>query len=381
MLSLNFRRSVQFYVLLFTIAVTTAMGSSVVSAQQSKSPNQIPATQQQYRLIKQGEGPFKLTMVDAPVKQPGEHEVLVKVHAVSLNRRDVMIAKGFYPVGPKTSLVPLSDGAGEVVGVGSQVSRFKSGDRVAAIFFQQWLEGRPGADVGASAMGGSIDGMLSQYVTLHEDGLVSIPAHLSYEEAATLPCAAVTAWNALVTRGRMQANDYVLLLGTGGVSIFGLQFAAAAGAKPIITSSSDAKLTRAKSLGAVATVNYRTTPEWGKAVREATGGVGAHQALEVGGQGTLAKSIASMGGGGHVAIIGGLAGFGGDIPAVSLMGRSVSVTGIFVGSRADFEAMNVFISEHKLQPVVDKVFDFKDAQAAYDYMDSGSHFGKLVIRL
>ncbi|MBK6596662.1 MAG: NAD(P)-dependent alcohol dehydrogenase [Proteobacteria bacterium] len=357
------------------------MGSSVVSAQPSKSPNQIPATQQQYRLIKQGEGPFKLTMVDAPVQQPGEHEVLVKVHAVSLNRRDVMIAKGFYPVGPKTSLVPLSDGAGEVVGVGSQVSRFKSGDRVAAIFFQKWLAGRPDADVGASAMGGSIDGMLSQYVTLHEDGLVSIPAHLSYEEAATLHCAAVTAWNALVSRGRMQANDNVLLLGTGGVSIFGLQFAAAAGAKPIITSSSDAKLARAKSLGAVATVNYRTTPEWDKAVREATGGVGAHQALEVGGQGTLAKSIASMGGGGHVAIIGGLAGFGGDIPAVSLMGRSVSVTGIFVGSRADFEAMNTFISEHKLQPVVDKVFDFKDAQAAYDYMDSGSHFGKLVIRL
>ncbi len=354
------------------LLLAAALGSQAVSAQ---------SMQQQYRLVKQADEPFKLTLVDAPVRQPGEHEVLVKVRAVSLNRRDVMIAKGFYPVGANKSLVPLSDGAGEVTAIGSKVSRFKVGDRVAAIFFQRWLSGRPAADVGASALGGSIDGMLSQYVTLHEDGLVAVPAHLSYEEAATLPCAAVTAWNALVTRGRMQSGDNVLLLGTGGVSIFGLQFAAATGAQPIITSSSDEKLARAKSLGAVTTINYRTTPEWDKAVREATGGTGAHQVLEVGGQGTLAKSLASMGGGGHVAIIGGLAGFGGDIPAISLMGRSVSVTGIFVGSRADFEAMNAFITRHKLQPVVDRVFDFKDAQAAYDYMDSGNHFGKLVIRL
>ena len=361
-------RRIQSFVLLIAVAV----GSQAVSAQ---------STQKQYRLVKQGDEPFKLTLVDAPVRQPGEHEVLIKVHAVSLNRRDVMIAKGFYPVGANKNLVPLSDGAGEVTAVGSKVARFKVGDRVAAIFFQKWLEGRPAADVGASALGGSIDGMLSQFVTLHEDGLVAIPANLSYEEAATLPCAAVTAWNALVTRGRMQTGDNVLLLGTGGVSIFGLQFAAAAGAKPIITSSSDDKLARAKSLGAVATINYRTTPEWDKAVRDATDGVGAHQVLEVGGQGTLAKSIASMGGGGHVAIIGGLDGFGGDIPAIGLMGRSVSVTGIFVGSRADFEAMNAFIVAKQIKPVVDKVFDFKDAQAAYDYMDTGNHFGKLVIRL
>jgi len=348
------------------------VGSQAVSAQ---------TTQKQYRLIKEGDAPFTLTLLDAPVRQPGEHEVLVRVHAVSLNRRDVMIAKGFYPIGANKSLVPLSDGAGEIAAIGGNVTRFKVGDRVAAIFFQKWLEGRPAADVGASAMGGSIDGMLSQYVTLHEDGLVAVPGHLSYEEAATLPCAAVTAWNALITRGHMQTGDNVLLLGTGGVSIFGLQFAAAAGAKPIITSSSDEKLERAKSLGAVATINYRTTPEWDKAVRDVTHGVGAHQVLEVGGQGTLAKSIASMGGGGHVAIIGGLAGFGGDIPAVSLVGRSISVSGIFVGSRADFETMNAFITEHKLRPIVDKVFEFKNAQAAYDYMDTGNHFGKLVIRL
>jgi NADPH:quinone reductase-like Zn-dependent oxidoreductase len=341
-----------------------------------------PSTQKQYRLVRPGtEGPFTFKLVDAPVRQPGAHEVLVRVHAVSLNRRDVFLVKGQYPVGPRESLVPLSDGAGEVVAVGSGVTRFRVGDRVAAIFFQAWISGYPSPQVQGSALGGSVDGMLSQYVTLSEEGLVSLPASLSYEEGATLPCAGVTAWNGLFTRGQMKAGDNVLLEGTGGVSIFGLQFAVAAGAKPIITSSSDAKLEHAKQLGAVGGVNYKTTPDWEKPVRALTGGLGVHQVLEVGGKDSLPHALASLAPGAHVALIGGLGGFGGDIPAMSLMLNNATASGIYVGSRADFEAMNRFIEEHHVKPVIDKTFEFKDAPAAFDLMESGNFFGKIVIRL
>jgi NADPH:quinone reductase-like Zn-dependent oxidoreductase len=341
----------------------------------------LPKSQLQYQLVQQAQG-FSLQLREgAPLRVPGPREVLVRVRAVSLNRRDIGVRSGAYPVGPRDMLVPLSDGAGEVAAVGSDVTRFRSGDRVAAVFFQRWLSGRPGPEVMGSALGGAMDGMLAQYVTLHEDGLVSFPAHLSFEQAATLPCAAVTAWSGLVTRGRMQAGDNVLLQGTGGVSVFGLQFAVAAGARAFMTSSSDAKLGRARDLGAAGTVNYRTQPEWGKAIQQLTGGSGAHQILEVGGSGTLPQSLAAVGGGGHIALIGGLSGFGGDIPAVALIGRNASVTGITVGSRADFEAMNAFIATHRIEPVIDRVFGFAEAAAAYEYMDSGSHFGKIVIRV
>jgi NADPH:quinone reductase-like Zn-dependent oxidoreductase len=341
----------------------------------------IPNSQQQYQLEKRTQG-FALQRRDgAPIRAPGAREVLVRVRATSLNRRDIGIAKGLYPIGPRETLVPLSDGAGEVVAIGPGTTRFKVGDRVVAIFFQRWIAGRPGAETGPSALGGALDGMLAQYVTLGEDGLVPIPAHLSFEEAACLPCAAVTAWHALVTRGHLQAGDTVLLQGTGGVSVFGLQFAAAAGAKPVVTSSSDEKLERARKLGAVGTINYRATPEWGKAVLAATAGVGAHHILEVGGSGTLPQSLACVAPGGHIALIGGLTGFGGEIPAGALVGRNAGVTGIFVGSRADFERMNAFMTTHAIRPVIDRGFAFEDAQAAYEYMDSGRHFGKIVVRL
>src|SRR3954463_6244839 len=231
----------------------------------------------QYQLRSSGDGPLQLTLVDTAVRQPGDHEVLVRVHAVSLNRRDLYMRAGRYPGGVRPDLVPLSDGAGEVVSTGAKVTRFSQGARVAAIFFPLWLDGRAKPEYLAAALGGGVDGMLSQYVTLHENALVAIPQHLTYEEAATLPCAGVTAWNGLVTRGRTQPGDFVLLQGTGGVSLLGLQLAVALGAKPVITSSSDDKLARARQLGAVATINYRTTPEWEKAVLEATGG-GVHQA-------------------------------------------------------------------------------------------------------
>ena len=337
-------------------------------------------TQRQYQLQKSGDSPPALKLVEAPVRQPGDNEVLVRVHAVSLNRRDIYMRLGQYPGPMPPNLVPLSDGAGEVVAVGRKVTRLRKGDRVASIFFQSWLSGRPKPQDMASALGGAINGMLSQYVTLSEDGWVKIPKHLSYEEAATLPCAGVTAWNALVTRGHTEAGDFVLLQGTGGVSILGLQLAVAMGAKPVITSSSDDKLARARQLGAVATINYKTTPEWDKAVLEATGG-GVQQALEVGGKQTLGKTLASLAPGGHVALIGGLSEFGGDIPVFALMGRNASASGLYVGSRADFEALNAFVEKHRLKPVIDKVFEYENAAAAFDYMDSGALFGKVVIRL
>jgi NADPH:quinone reductase-like Zn-dependent oxidoreductase len=341
---------------------------------------QAQTTQKQYQLQKSGDGTLKLTLVDAPVRQPGEHEVLVRVHAVSLNRRDIYMRAGQYPGGVKTNLVPLSDGAGEVVGAGAKATRFRKGARVAAIFFPLWIDGRPKPEYIAGALGGGVDGMLSQYVTLNENALVAIPRHLTYEEAATLPCAGVTAWNGLVTRGRTQPGDFVLLQGTGGVSILGLELAVALGAKPVITSSSDDKLARAKKLGAVVTINYKTTPDWEKAVLEATGG-GVQQALEVGGKQTLPKTLASLAPGGHVALIGGLTEFGGDIPSYALIGRNATASGLYVGSRADFEALVAFLDKHPFKPTIDKVFEFSEAPAAFDYMDSGALFGKVVIRL
>ena len=341
-----------------------------------------PVTQHQYQFVRAGtQGAFALQLVEAPVRRPGPHEVLIKVHATSLNRRDVFVMQGQYPVGPRQTVVPLSDGAGEVVTAGSAVTRVKVGDRVAGIFFQSWITGSFTPQTAQTALGGSIDGMLSQYVTLDEQGVVVIPSSLTYEEAATLPCAGVTAWNGLFTRGHLQPGEYVLLEGTGGVSLLGLVLAKAAGARPIITSSSDEKLERAKSLGAVGGVNYKTNPDWDKPVRELTGGAGVQEVLEVGGKDSLPHALASVGTGAHVALIGGLGGFGGDIPVMMLMNGNITTSGIYVGSRTDFEALNAFIEKHHVKPVVDRVFEFKDAPAALELMQKGEVFGKIVIEV
>lgn len=332
-------------------------------------------------LNRQPDGTYRLTLEEAPIPKPAEREVLMRVRAASLNRRDVYVLKGQYPLPARPSLVPLSDGAGEVISVGPGTTRFKAGDRVAAIFFQRWLHGRPDAQTASFALGGQLDGMLSEYVCLSEEGLVRVPEGFSYEEAATLPCAAVTAWNGLVTRGRMHPGDNVLVLGTGGVSIFGLQIALAAGARPIVTSSNDGKLERAKALGAIATINYLTTPQWGSAVKAATGGIGAHQILEVGGSGTLAQSLASLAPGGHVALIGGLSGFGSDVPTSALMHANATASGIYVGSRANFEAVSAFLERHRIRPVIDRVYTLDDALAAYQRVDAGQHLGKVVVQL
>jgi NADPH:quinone reductase-like Zn-dependent oxidoreductase len=338
-------------------------------------------TIRQWQFAPQGDA-LELALREVEVRTPARNEVAVRVRAVSLNRRDLMMVAGRYGRGgTQPNSVPLSDGAGEVIAVGADVTRFNVGDRVAGIFFEDWIDGAPTQASLATARGGNAGGMLSEVVVTDAEGLVAIPAHLSYEEAATLPCAGVTAWVGLFKRGQMQAGDFVLLEGTGGVSVFGLQLAAAAGAKPIITSSSDLKLARARELGAFGTVNYRTNPEWQNEVRRLTGGVGVDQVLEVGGQDTLPRALQALGFGGHVAIIGGLSGFASDVPVGTLMGLNATASGIYVGSRADFEALNAFLTQHKIKPIVDKVFELTEAPAAFAAMDSGDFFGKVVIRL
>lgn len=341
----------------------------------------LPETTRQWQ-FEPGDDAYRLVLKEVPVPAIGAHDVLVRVRATSLNRRDLLMLNARYgPGGDAAGGIPLSDGAGEVVAVGDGVTRFDVGDRVAGIFFERWQNGRASADALASARGGGPGGMLSQFIVSREDGLVEIPEHLSFEEAATLPCAGVTAWVALFRQGGLEPGDYVLLEGTGGVSTFGLIYAAAAEARPIITSSSDEKLERARELGAFGTVNYRTNEDWQQQVRALTGGAGVDQVLEVGGRDTLGKAVQALAFGGHIALIGGLSGFGADLPVGSLMGLTASASGIYVGSRADFEAMNAFISEHRIRPVVDRVFDFEEAPAAFEFMDTGSYMGKIVIRL
>ena len=331
-----------------------------------------------YELERADKG-YRLALRKTEVPAPKASEVVVRIRAVSLNHRDLYVLQGV-DGGDASGRVPVSDGAGEVVALGPGVQRFKVGDRVATTFFESWNDGPPTPAAISRARGGAVPGVLSERIVTHEDGLVRIPDHLSFEEAATLPCAAVTAWNGLFKYGHMQRGQFVLLEGTGGVSIFGLQFAAAAGAKPIITSSSDAKLERARTLGAVATINYRTHPEWQEQVRAATKGAGVSHVLEIGGKDTLPRALAALGLGGHVALIGGLTGFEGSVDVGAVTGRLGSLTSVYVGSRADFEAMNEFIARHKLKPVIDRVFSFEEAAAAFEYLESGSHFGKVAIR-
>jgi NADPH:quinone reductase-like Zn-dependent oxidoreductase len=322
-----------------------------------------------------------LKLTERPQPQPGPFEVLLKVRAASLNYRDLMMLKGSYNPRMQMPRVPLSDAAGEVAAVGPGVSRVKVGQRVAGIFMQKWLAGELTDAAARSALAGAIDGVLAEYVVLHEDGVVAVPDHLSDEEAATLPCAAVTAWHGLVTEGQVTAGDSVLVQGTGGVSLFALQFARLVGARVVITSSSDDKLRRAREMGATDTINYKTTPEWGERVRELTGGRGVDHVVEVGGAGTLGQSLKAVRLGGRISLIGVLSGGTGQVNPLPVLMKGVRVQGIFVGSRAMFEAMNRAIALHRLRPVVDRVFGFTEAVEAYRYLESAAHFGKIVLRV
>jgi len=321
----------------------------------------------------------KLALKDKETVQPGPGQVRVRVRAISLNYRDLMLVTGVY--NPRLALprVPCSDGAGEVIAVGAGVTEWKTGDRVAGIFMQNWQDGRFIAAKGKHALGGDIDGMLATEVVLPESGLVRIPDHLTYEEGATLPCAAVTAWNALFKAADTQPGDTVLIQGTGGVSIFALQFAKLAGARVLGISSSDEKLDRARSLGLDAGLNYRTNPDWEKWVLEQTGGVGADLVVEVGGSGTLPRAIKAVRPEGTVAQIGVLSGVAEAVDVRPILSRQIRIHGVYVGSRADFLAMNKSITLAALKPVVDSVFAFPEAPAALHRMEGAGHFGKIVI--
>ncbi|MFD2717820.1 NAD(P)-dependent alcohol dehydrogenase [Hymenobacter monticola] len=319
---------------------------------------------------------WQLTEAEQP--QPGPGQVLVRVRAVSLNYRDLGVAKS---PNRQKAVVPCSDGAGEVAAVGAGVTRVQPGDRVAGIFFQTWLDGPLAIEVHAHALGGAIDGMLAEYVVLSEQGLVKLPEFLTYEEGACLPCAGVTAWNSLFEQGQLKPGQTVVLQGTGGVSILSLQLAKAAGARVIITSSSDDKLARARELGADETINYRTTPDWEKEVQRLTHGLGADHVVEVGGAGTLEKSFGATRASGHIAFVGVLTGVSAPIATGPLLTKSLRLTGIYVGSRAMFERYLQALTLHQLRPVIDRVFDFAEAPAAFAHLQSGAHFGKVVVRL
>ena len=325
-----------------------------------------------------GEGGIDaLELAKRPSPEPGPGQIKIRVRANAINYRDLSTVRAPGQRGIAYPRIPNSDGAGEVAAVGPAVPGIAVGDRVAGCFFQSWAAGGISDAAMASAQGGPIDGMLAEEVVLNAHGAVPVPAHLDYAEAATLPCAALTAWNALVEQGGLKAGDIVLLLGTGGVSIFALQFCVLAGARAIVTSKSDAKLARARALGAWQTINYVDTPGWAVAARGLTGGAGVDHVVEVGGGGTLAQSIEAVRIGGHIAMIGVLS--QGTVDPTPILRKSIRLNGIYVGSREMFLSMNAAIEAGGLKPAIDRRFPFEDAPDAYRCMEAAGHFGKIVI--
>lgn len=320
-----------------------------------------------------------LAGAERPEPVPGPEQVVLRMKAFSLNYRDLLVVNGVGRWKPSLPRIPLSDGVGFVAAMGTDVSRVRMGDRVAPIFYPKWLDGRVASEKMGSPLGGAVaDGVLAEYTLFDETSLVHVPAHLTDEEAATLPCAAVTAWSAVVSGGQIAPGDTVVVLGTGGVSIFALQFARFLGARVIITSSSDQKLARAKQLGAAAGINYRSTPDWPKAVVELTDGVGADYVVDT--VGGLKESIAALRLGGIVAFVGLLNGMSAEVDLVALMGKSARVEAIDVGSREMFEVMNKAIEFHAMRPVVDRVFGFSELREALNYLREARHFGKVCLR-
>ncbi len=328
-------------------------------------------------LIAPGKGTAGMRIERGEIPRPGPGQALIRMRAWSLNFRDLMMVDGTYPVGDLREIVPLSDGAGEIVELGAGCTRFAVGDRVCPIFMQSFIGGdMTDADAG-SALGGSIDGVLADYVVLDETGLVRIPAHMDFAEAATLPCAAVTAWHALYAREPINSGSTVLTLGTGGVAIWTLQLARAAGAQIIITSSSDAKLARAADLGATHGINYAANAEWGVAARAFTAGRGVDKIVDSAGSAAMGQNLAALRRYGEIAMVGVLS--LGQIDPVGILIGGALVRGVMVGSRQDFEALVRALEQHAIRPVIDRRFGFAEAGAAFDHLRSGSHFGKVVI--
>jgi NADPH:quinone reductase-like Zn-dependent oxidoreductase len=323
----------------------------------------------------------KLSLDEVPAPQPGPGQVVVDVHAVSLNYRDLMTVKGLYNPKLQLNRIPCSDGAGIIAAIGKGVTQVAVGDRVAGTFFQNWLDGDPAPEKFKGALGGDIDGTLAQQIVLDQNGVVKLPEHLSFEEAATLPCAGVTAWNAVVTAAHVKSGDTVLIQGTGGVSCFALQFAKGLGARVIGTSSSADKLRRATKLGLDAGHNYRDDPEWARWATAQTGGRGVDLTVEVGGAGTFQQSLAATRTGGVVAQIGVLSGREQPLTITPILHKMLQIRGIYVGSRQHFVEMNRAIEQTALRPVIDRVFPFGEAQQAFKTMESASHFGKIVIAI
>jgi len=329
-----------------------------------------------------GQGVDGLELLERGTPEPGPGQVRVRMRAASLNYRDLLIASGRYARGPlKRPLVPLSDGAGEVTAVGPGVRTLARGDRVASSFFQRWVDGHYDPAMGATALGGAVDGVLAEEVVLEEGGAVKLPAAFSFEEAATLPCAGVTAWVGLVVNGGLRAGETVLALGTGGVSIFALQIAKLLGARAILTSSRDEKLARGRALGADATINYRGEPDWDARARALTGGTGVDHVLEVGGAATLARSLRALRDGGHLSVVGLLSGGRADPEEAARNGRGIRVDSVYVGSARHLADLGEALSRGGIRPVVDRVFPFEEARAAYRCLERGEHFGKVVIRI
>jgi NADPH:quinone reductase-like Zn-dependent oxidoreductase len=322
-----------------------------------------------------------LTLATTSIHTPGPNEVLVDLHFASLNFRDLMTVLGTY--NPKMALprVPGSDGAGIVTAIGTDVTRFAVGDRVTSLFFQSWHDGEIQPTTPKSALGGVIDGTFTTARLFPETGLIPAPTYLTDQQAATLPCAALTAWNALVEKGNLRSGETVLILGTGGVSLFALQIAKAHGARVILTSSSDEKLARARALGADETINYRSTPDWDTEVLKLTNNRGVDHVVEVGGSGTVHRSLKAVRPSGHVYIIGALSGPGEGIDPRSILTKSAYVCGVYVGSEAMFARMNAFFTQHKITPVIDRTFPLTAAKEAFHHLQSGSHFGKITLDL
>ncbi|WP_338867648.1 NAD(P)-dependent alcohol dehydrogenase [Myxococcus stipitatus] len=331
--------------------------------------------------IREKFGLENLVRCERPDPTPGPFQVRVRVKATSLNARDLMMVEGRYNPSQRLPLIPNSDGAGVVDAVGPGVTRVKPGDRVMAAFSQAWVAGVPSRAVHLNALGGPLDGALAEMMLLREDGVVRTPDYLTDEEAATLPCAAVTAWSALVTHGALKAGDVVLLQGTGGVSIFALQIAKLMGAHIVITSSRDDKLERARALGAHDVINYVTTPDWEKVARGLTRNVGVDHVVEVGGAGTFEKSLRAVRPGGTVSVIGVLSGGAATVPLTPILMQNLRVQGVVVGHRESFEALVRAFTQHAVRPVVDRVFPFEEAVAAFRHLKSGAHFGKVVVRV
>ncbi len=321
-----------------------------------------------------------LQVVESAMPEPGGDEVLVQMCAASLNYRDLMVVRGEYNPRMRLPAVPLSDGAGEIVAVGDNVTSWKVGDRVMPSVAQKWLDGKPDSSAARSTLGGDArsNGVLREFAAFDACSVVAIPEYLSFAEAATLPCAGLTAWNALVESGNLRAGETVLILGTGGVSIFAVQIAKHFGARVIATSSSDAKIEKLKALGADETINYRSIPDWDRAVLDLTDGVGVDHVIEVGGAGTIEKSLASVRVGGTVSMIGALSG-GATVNTVPIFMRAIRLQGIFIGSKAMFERMLQEFDRARIQPAIDRIFSFDEAPNALRYMETGEHFGKIVL--